>query len=142
MRSTVPLQLNTVKLILFIALNFHIYVLNDISPSNFAFLLSEQYTGTRESRVSIFFSIPGKEFLDFRESRLTRPPDNRPIVSGIIVTGRCALAISRSLVASLARIPDARTPRNKRQWRISSSNMEVLAPFALSDPSRSPRARP
>jgi len=43
---------------------------------------------TRESRVSIFFSIPGKEFLDFRELRLTRPPDNRPLVSGIIVTCR------------------------------------------------------
>jgi len=51
---------------------------------------------TRESRVL----IPGKEFLDFRESRLTRLPSNRLIVSGIIVTGRSALAISGSFVAS------------------------------------------
>ena len=36
------------------------------------------------ARVSIFFLIPGKEFLDYRESRLTRLPDNRPIVSGIL----------------------------------------------------------
>ena len=36
------------------------------------------------ARVSIFFLILGKEFLDYRESRLTRPPDNRPIVSGIL----------------------------------------------------------
>jgi len=29
---------------------------------------------TQESRVSTFFSILGKEFLDFRESRLATPP--------------------------------------------------------------------
>jgi len=65
MRSTVALYLNTVKLILFIALNFHIYVLNDFSPLNFAFLLPEQYTGTRQSPVSIFFLDPGKEISRF-----------------------------------------------------------------------------
>ena len=54
---------------------------------------------TRESRVSIFFLDPEKGI-----SRLPRietdRTDNRPTVSGIIVTGRSALAISRSLVAS------------------------------------------
>jgi len=40
--------MNTVKLILFIALNFHIYVLNYFSPLNFAFLLPEQYTGIKD----------------------------------------------------------------------------------------------
>jgi len=41
-----------------------------------------------------------------------------PIVSGIIVTCRSALAINRSLVcfmAAVAHIPDAQTPRNKGQ---------------------------
>ena len=49
-----------------------------------------------------FFSIQGKEFLDFRESRLTRLPDSRPVVSGIIVTGRSAaqrlLSVDRLLL--------------------------------------------
>ena len=62
-----------------------------------------------------FFSIPGKEFLDFRESRLTRPSDNRPIVSGIIVTGRSALAISRSLVASRRPWPAYQTHGRRRR---------------------------
>jgi len=72
---------------------------------------------TRESRVSIFFSILGKEFLDFRESRLMWPP-----VSGIIVTGRSALAISRSLVAS-------RRPwhayQTHRRWRRETKDSGV-----------------
>ena len=47
-----------------------------------------------------FFLDPGKGI-----SRLSRidsdvPPDNRPTVSGIIVTSRSELAISQSLVAS------------------------------------------
>ena len=69
-----------------------------------------------ESLQSWFFlSIPGKEFLDLRESRLTRPPDNRPIVSGIIVTGRSALAISRSLVASRRPWPACQTHGRRRR---------------------------
>jgi len=36
-----------------------------------------------------FFSIPGKEFLDFREKRIATA-QKRPIVSGIIVTSLCA----------------------------------------------------
>ena len=63
---------------------------------------------TRDSRS--FFSILGKEFLDFPE---LRTPDKRPIVSGIIFACRSALAISRSLVCfTMARTPDARTLRN------------------------------
>jgi len=38
----------------------------------------------RLESLEFFSSIPGKEFLDFRESRLTRPPDNRPTVREII----------------------------------------------------------
>ena len=54
------------------------------------------------------------------------PVTERLIVSGIIVTGRSAVAISRSLnccfTAAVARIPDARMPsqRNKGQWRIKA----------------------
>ena len=63
---------------------------------------------TRESRVSIFFLDPEKGI-----SRLPRietdRTDNRPTVSGIIVTGRSALAISRSLVASWRPWPTCQT---------------------------------
>ena len=67
------------------------------------------------NEMSHFFRSRGKEFLDFRESRLIRPPDNRPSVNGIIVTGRSALA--SCFTAAVARIPDTRTPtpRNKGQ---------------------------
>ena len=84
-----------------------------------------------------FFSIPGKEYLDFWESRLvTRdvktvyfsepvtglpkpvfyrlPVTERPIVNGIIVTGRSALAISRSLVASRRPWPAYQTHWRRR----------------------------
>ena len=53
---------------------------------------------TRDSRVSNFSSIPGKEFLDFRESRLTRPPDNRPTVRQIIALR--LLSVDRLLLHS------------------------------------------
>ena len=51
------------------------------------------------------------------------PVTERPIVSGIIVTGRSALAISLiafCFTAAVAHIPDARTPtpQNKGHWRI------------------------
>ena len=74
-----------------------------VSPKMFSFKkitlsIMNQVRDVNETRF--FVSIPGKEFLDFRESRLTLPPDNRPAASGIIVIGRSALAISRSLVAS------------------------------------------
>jgi len=96
---------------------------------NFAFLLPEQYTGitdidilfpvflsrgvnqTREFRVSIFFSIPGKEFLDFRESRLTRPPDNRPICERDNChrsLRACYQSIACCFTAAVARILNAR----------------------------------
>jgi len=64
---------------------------------------------------TVYFSKPVTSFL---------PVTERPIVSGIIVTGRSTLAISRSLVASrrpwLAFQTHERpaTPRNKGQWRI------------------------
>ena len=68
-----------------------------------------------ESRY--FFSIPGKGI-----SLLPRiETSDRPTIGGIIATCRSALAISQLLVcftAAVARIPDARTPRNKGQWRI------------------------
>jgi len=51
----VALQLNTVKLILFIAINFHVYVLNYFSPLNLAFLLPEQYTGITD--IDILFPL-------------------------------------------------------------------------------------
>jgi len=47
--------------------------------------------------LDLFFSFPGKEFLDFRESILAIP-DNRPIVSGIIATCCSVLAVNRLLV--------------------------------------------
>jgi len=49
------------------------------------------------------------------------PVTERPIVSGIVVTGRaCYQSIACCFTAAVARIPDARTPtpRNKGQWRI------------------------
>ena len=63
--------------------------------------------------ASIFFDL-GKEI-----SRLTRietdtTARNRPIVSGIIVTCRSALAISRSLVASQRPWPAYQTHGRRR----------------------------
>ena len=52
----------------------------------------------RLERVLIFFLDPGKK--SFRLPRIENKPDNKPIVSGIIVTCRSTLAISGSLVAS------------------------------------------
>ena len=49
------------------------------------------------------------------------PVTERPIVSGIVVTGRaCYQSIACCFTAAVARIPDARTPtpRNKGQWHI------------------------
>ena len=60
----------------------------------------------------LFFLITGKEFLDFRESRLTRPPDNRPIVSGIIVTGHSAA--QRLLSVDCLLLHGGRGPHTRR----------------------------
>jgi len=51
--------------------------------------------------LDFFLDPRERNFLTSENPRLTRPPDNRPTVSGIIVTGRpCLLSIDRSLVAS------------------------------------------
>jgi len=61
---------------------------------------------------------------------LPKPVTERPIVSGIIVTGRTALAIYQSIAccftAAVVHIPDAwtPTPRNKGQWRIKAVGAE------------------
>jgi len=72
---------------------------------------------TRESGVSIFFSIPEKEFLDFRESRLTRPPDNRAYcersVDGLFASSSCpqnTLGCALFTSTPLTFLMDALTP--------------------------------
>ena len=71
-------------------------------------------------KLKQFFFETGNQFAETG----SLPVTERPIVSGIIVTGRSALAISRSLVASrwpwLAFETHERpaTPRNNGQWRI------------------------
>ena len=72
-----------------------------------------------KSLESPSFSLARERNFSTSENRDYWLSNNRPIVSGIIVTCRSALAISRSLVcftAAMARIPDAQTPQ--WQWRI------------------------
>jgi len=73
-----------------------------------------------ESRF--FFSIPGKEFLDFRESTLViaRQQAYRERDNCNQSLRDCYQSIACCFTAAVARIPDARTPtpRNKEQWRI------------------------
>jgi len=67
-------------------------------------------------------SLESRSFSQSRENNFWTSENRktvRPIVSGIIVTCRSALAIDWSLVcftSAVARIPDTQTPQNKGQW--------------------------
>jgi len=74
-----------------------------------------------ESQVSIFFLDPGKGISRLPRIETSDCQTIGTIVSGIIVTCRSMLAISRWLVcftAAVAHIPDAQTAQNKGQWCI------------------------
>jgi len=81
---SVSLQLQCVKMVLLCCISLQICRLLCLAvlqycTGNVLSVVIRDVNETRESRS--FFSIPGNEFLDFRESRLATP-NNRPIVSG------------------------------------------------------------
>ena len=87
------------------------------SSSNCATYSFQELVISRDVKTVYFFGTGNQ----FAETGFL-PVTERPIVSGIIVTGRSALAISRSLVASrrpVARIPDALGRRETKDSGVS-----------------------
>ena len=100
---------------------------DETKVSNFSFRPKSETKNVNkppESQASIFFLDPGKGISGLPKLpkiETSDCPTIGPIVSGIIVTCRSALAIHWPLVcftAAVARIPYTQSCQNKGQWRI------------------------